>query len=234
MPETIYTIPINEAFDKTAESESACCPFCELYDMLERNAVDAVLGAAMMEPDVRIETNKLGFCRGHFNKMYEKGNRLGLALILESHISEVNDRIFKKPLFDTKGEKSEDAIEKLSHTCYLCSKIAGSLSKMFSNTIYIWETDEEFRRKFKKQRCFCLPHYKKLLEYGRSGLGKKDFADFFETAKSIEKNYINFLGEDVSWFCKKFDYRYDSEPWGNAKDSVPRALDFLAGGKTEK
>ncbi len=234
MPETIYTIPINEAFDKTSESETPSCPFCELYDMLENNALDAVLGAAMMEPDIRIETNRLGFCRGHFNKMYEKGNRLPLALILESHIAEVNDKVFKKPLFDTKGEKSESAIEKISGTCYLCSKISGSLSKMFSNTIYIWETDDEFRRKFKKQRCFCLPHYRRLLEYGRSGLGKKDFADFFEVAKGIEKKYIDSLNEDVSWFCKKFDYRYDNEPWGNAKDSIPRALDFLSGGKTER
>ena len=34
MAETIYTIPINEAFDKAEESERPICPFCELYDML--------------------------------------------------------------------------------------------------------------------------------------------------------------------------------------------------------
>ncbi|MBQ8404328.1 MAG: hypothetical protein IJX55_07900 [Clostridia bacterium] len=234
MPETIYTIPINEAFDKTEESETPSCPFCELYEMLENNALEAVMGAAMMEPDIRIETNRLGFCRNHFNRIYEKGNRLGLALILESHIAEVNEKVFKKPLFDSKGEKSEKAIESISESCYLCNKIAYSLTKMFSNTIYIWETDEDFRRKFKNQRCFCLPHYRKLLQYGRNDLDKKQFAEFFEVAKGIEKKYIESLGEDVSWFCKKFDYRYDNEPWGTAKDSVPRALDFLSGGKTEK
>ncbi len=234
MPETIYTIPINEAFDKTEESETPSCPFCELYEMLENNALEAIMGAAMMEPDIRIETNRLGFCRNHFNKIYKNGNRLGLALILESHIAEVNEKVFKKPLFDSKGEKSEKAIENISETCYLCNKIAYSLTKMYSNTIYIWETDEDFRRKFKNQRCFCLPHYRKLLQYGRSELDKKQFAEFFEVAKGIEKKYIEELNEDVSWFCKKFDYRYDDEPWGNAKDAVPRALDFLSGGKTEK
>ena len=35
------------------------------------------------------------------------------------------------------------------------------------------------------------------------------------------------LTDDVSWFCKKFDYRFDAEPWGNAKDSVERAIRFL-------
>ena len=234
MAETIYTIPINEAFDKAEDSEKPICPFCELYEMLENNALEAVMGAAMMEPDIRIETNKHGFCRGHFNRIYEKGNRLGLALILESHIAEVNEKVFKKLLFDGKGEKSEAAIEKLEESCYLCNKIAYSLTKMYDNTIYIWETDEDFRRKFKNQRCFCLPHYKKMLQYGRSGLDKKQFIEFFEVAKGIEKKYIEELNGDVSWFCKKFDYRYDNEPWGNAKDAVPRALDFLAGGKTEK
>lgn len=234
MPETIYTIPINEAFNKAANEETPSCPFCGLTKMLENNAVEAVLGAAMMEPDVRIETNRLGFCRRHFDIMYAKGNRLGLALILESHIKEINEKIFKKSLFDTKGEKSSDAIAELSESCYLCSKISSALAKMFSNTVYIWETDEEFRRKFSKQRCFCLPHYARLLEYARSELSKKQFADFFETARGIEKKYIDSLGEDVSLFCKKFDYRYKDEPWGNEKDSVPRALDFISGGKTEK
>jgi hypothetical protein len=39
--------------------------------------------------------------------------------------------------------------------------------------------------------------------------------------------YLDTLSEDVSWFCKKFDYRYESEPWKNSKDSVERAIKFL-------
>ena len=33
----------------------------------------------------------------------------------------------------------------------------------------------------------------------------------------------------MSWFCKKFDYRYENEPWGNAKDAPERARLFLSG-----
>ena len=59
--------------------------------------------------------------------------------------------------------------------------------------------------------------------------------DRLEEIKSeIEKKYIAELGNDVSWFCKKFDYRYDSEPWYNSKDAIPRALSFLSGGKNNK
>ena len=69
-----------------------------------------------------------------------------------------------------------------------------------------------------------------LLSAGRNSLQKKQFGEFFSVSREIMQKYIRSLGEDVSWFCKKFDYRYDSEPWYNAKDSVPRAINFLCGG----
>ena len=40
-------------------------------------------------------------------------------------------------------------------------------------------------------------------------------------------DYMSTLTDDVSWFCKKFDYRYGDEPWYNSKDSVERAIKFL-------
>ena len=43
------------------------------------------------------------------------------------------------------------------------------------------------------------------------------------------EKYVTSLSEDVSWFCKKFDYRYDEEPWYNSKDSVQRSIKFLTG-----
>ena len=35
--ETIYTIPINEAFENAIDGDSYDCPFCLLKAMLERN-----------------------------------------------------------------------------------------------------------------------------------------------------------------------------------------------------
>ena len=89
MPEKIYTIPVNEAFEASRDDASCGCPFCTLYNTLEENELDRILGAAMMEPDVRIETNAQGFCDTHFKMMFVRKNRLGLGLILESHIAEI-------------------------------------------------------------------------------------------------------------------------------------------------
>lgn len=232
MAEKIYTIPINEAFDKTLESETPDCPLCLMRRMLEKNELDRIMGAAMMEPDVRIETNKKGFCRKHFDMMTGGGgSRLPLALMLESHIAETEKEIFSGgTLFDGKGLKEEEKLKKLDDSCYVCSRTEDAFSKMLGTVIYLWENEEEFREKYKRQPCFCLPHYKLLLSAGRNSLQKKQFGEFFSVSREIMQKYIRSLGEDVSWFCKKFDYRYDSEPWYNAKDSVPRAINFLCGG----
>ncbi len=86
MKEKLYTIPLMDAFK--AEDE---CPFCFVERQLEQHAMDFVLGAgaSYMEDDVRAETDKMGFCRTHYKKMYDYGNRLGTGLIL-------------KPIFSTK------------------------------------------------------------------------------------------------------------------------------------
>ena len=83
MSEKIYTIPVNEAFEACAEDKSRGCPFCRLYNKLEADETDLILGASMMEPDVRIKTNEKGFCATHFQMLLSGKNRLGLGLMLD-------------------------------------------------------------------------------------------------------------------------------------------------------
>ena len=71
MLEKIYTIPVNEAFDQCRGNEAEGCPFCKLYRRLENDEIEIILGASMMEPDIRIQTNRLGFCGRHFDIMFD-------------------------------------------------------------------------------------------------------------------------------------------------------------------
>ena len=87
--EQIYTIPVHEAFEAGAADPACGCPMCALYRRLEENELDMILGASMMEPDIRIQTNKEGFCRTHYDMMFVRKNRLGMALTLESHLNEL-------------------------------------------------------------------------------------------------------------------------------------------------
>ncbi len=227
--EQIYTIPVNEAFDAVAEKPECGCPFCLLYNKLQDDEIDIILGASMMEPDIRIKTNEEGFCNRHFGIMLGRRRMLGVGLILESHLAEVKKRIDGPSLFGNKAHSAVDSLGKLESSCYVCGRIKKNLDAMTATAVYLWESDPNFPTKFAKAPCFCLPHYRAMMEYASAKMHKKVFTDFYKAAHGIEEKYITSLTEDVSWYCKKFDYRYDDEPWYNSKDSVPRAVKFLSG-----
>ena len=90
MKEKIYTIPVNEAYDKDCE-----CPMCLLESNLEKEALEYNLGAAMMEEDFRGYSDKTGYCNRHFGKFFEMPNKLPLALVLDTHMEEVRKELGK-------------------------------------------------------------------------------------------------------------------------------------------
>ena len=225
--EQIYTIPVNEAFEASAADKSCGCPFCALYNKLENDELELILGASMMEPDVRIKTNKKGFCRTHYDMMFVRKNRLGMALTLESHLDELKRELRDGGLGGGMGNKPIKRIGELENTCYVCDRIEFNFEHMVETAVLLWSTDENFPAKLKAQPYFCLPHYKKLLQYGQNRLQKKKLQEFAKQVEEIQEKYLEELKDDVSWFCKKFDYRYDEEPWYNSKDSVERSIKFL-------
>ncbi len=234
--EQIYTIPINEAFDEVREDPSRGCPVCRIMAKLEENELDLILGASMMEPDIRIRTNKEGFCGTHYEKMLGMKNRLGLALMLESHLDEVKRGLEGSLLSALVGKKHEAAgkyMEKMKGSCYICGKVSTHLSRMLSNLAELYRTDAEFRAKYAEMPYFCIPHAKALLDGARKEMAGKELSAFTDVTMRVEKAYLESLKDDVSWFCKKFDYRYGDEPWGNAKDAPQRAAAFLTGKREE-
>ena len=222
-----FTIPVNEAFEKSAANPACGCPLCSLYRKLEEDELDLILGASMMEPAIRIKTNKSGFCRTHYDLMFTRKNRLGMALTLESHLKELRHEIKNGGLIGGGGARPIKRIGELESTCYICDRITNNFEHMVDTAVYLWETDPAFKKKLKAQPMLCLPHYRKLLQYGQKRLGKKHIGDFADQCASVVEKYMEELEKDVSWFCKKFDYRYDKEPWYNSKDAVERAFKFL-------
>ena len=120
MKEMIHTIPVNEAFEAQDE-----CPFCFLERQAEQSAIRYVAGngASYMEPDVRAATDRKGFCGVHMKKLYDYGNALGNALMLQTHMAGLIEDFqyqrenfqapAKKSLF---GKKKAQATTKMAHT----------------------------------------------------------------------------------------------------------------------
>ena len=228
--EQIYTIPVNEAFDDSRENPSCGCPICTLFRRLEEDELQLILGASMMEPDIRQQTNRLGFCDKHFAMMLTRKNRLGMALMLESHLDEMRDRIFPHGLAALVSRSgAEHALAELEDSCYICKRVDFHLSNMISTVVLLWESDYTFREKFAAQPRFCLPHYRRLIAYADKRLNKKDRAAFRDAAEKIELAYYDSLREDVKEFCRSFDYRFEGEQSPESKTAVDRAVRFLSG-----
>ena len=152
-----------------------------------------------------------------------------MGLMLESHLAEVKKRIDGQTLFGKKPQAAISSLGELEESCYVCARIEKNLNAMMATAVYLFESDPNFKKKFEGAPYFCLPHYRAMLDYASKKMNKKAFAELYGTAHGIEERYVDTLTSDVSWFCKKFDYRYDEEPWYNSKDSVPRAVKFLSG-----
>ncbi|MGN1409861.1 MAG: DUF6062 family protein, partial [Eubacteriales bacterium] len=127
------------------------------------------------------------------------------------------------------GENAAKRLDKLEHSCYICDRIDYNFTRMIETAALLWQNDEKFRVKAKSAPYFCLNHYGKFIRAAKERLSKKEFAEFYKEISEVEKNYFDKLRADVSWFCKKFDYRYEEEPWGDAKDAPERAKLFLNG-----
>ena len=227
--EQIYMIPVNEAVDASIVEPEIGCPICKLYKKLQEDELDIILGASMMEPDIRIKTNEQGFCLTHYNMMLGRRRMLGMGLMMESHLAEVRKLLDGKGLFGSKAQSAMSGLLKLEDDCYVCGRIEKNLSAMIATFSYLYESDYAFREKTAKIPWLCLPHYRRLLDYSSKKMPKRTFAEFYSALYKIETDYLEALSGDVSWFCKKFDYRYDQEPWYNSKDSVKRGVKFLGG-----
>lgn len=230
MNEQLYTIPVNDAYDKECE-----CPVCSMFEVLQNNAIDFVMGPSYMEDDVRMETDKLGFCANHIKLMYRNQNRLGLALMLKTHM----DQTIKDLTPFMKGKQSQatglfkkkegsfpiaDYIENLDQSCYVCKKINRMFELHVSSLLYLYRKEEEFRVKFRNSKGICSKHYGLLYRQGQQYFHSEIKEQFLTDLNSIYLENMERVRDDLDWFIDKFDYRYVNEPWKNSKDALPRTI----------
>ena len=239
MKEQIHTIPVNEAFEAGDE-----CPFCFLERKAEQSAIRYVAGngASYMEPDVREATAQKGFCRHHMKLLYDYGNTLGNALMLQTHMGGVVEAIraerenFKAPgkkgLFAKKKPVQEETLSQrmmqIVDSCYICDKMDYNMERYLA-TFFVLIREAEFRKKVEGSKGFCLRHFAMLMEAAESQLSKDQRDWFYDTVFSLMEENMTRVKEDLDWFIAKHDYRNASAGWKNSQDAVPRTMQKLEG-----
>lgn len=241
MREHIDTIPVNEAFASGHE-----CPFCYLERMAEQRAIRYILGpgASYMEPDVRAMTDKQGFCREHFKKMYDFSNQLGSALIMQTYLARLLEELdreeanfeipAKRTHFGGKKADSEDSgllawAKEKGSSCCLCQKLEYNMERYY-RTFFVMLKEEEFRSRVEGSKGFCMRHFARLLELAKTELPNGQREWFYKAVIPLMKENLLRVKGDLDHFVSMFDYRSAGKDWGNAKDAVSRTMQKLQGG----
>lgn len=236
MKEAIETTPVIEAFESGDE-----CPFCYLERWAEQRAINYVVGpcASYMEPEVRAINDREGFCGSHLKKLYDFGNSLGNALIMQTHLIELCRELEQElDRFTAPGKrgllhKPEEPsvlgwLRRRNHSCYLCSRVESSMHRYYA-TFYVLLKDPEFRSRVENSKGFCFRHFEKLLEQAGEHLPNGQREWFYTVVPQIMKDNLARVQEDLSWFIAKFDYRNAAADWKNSKDAVSRSMQKLQG-----
>lgn len=242
MKEKLYTIPMNDAVNAMDE-----CPFCYVERNIEQDLMDFCLGSgsSYMESDVRDATDKEGFCRMHFKKMFDYGNTLGNAWILKTHYKRINQEMKKitsayspsklslRDRFKKNGESANPVgmwVKEKEASCYICNRYKDTYARYLDTFFVMYQRDEEFRKKISSGKGFCLPHFGDLCEAAEERLSEKEKAEFFQMLFRVMEENMERLSEDVSWMVEKFDYRNQDADWKNSKDAIQRGMQKLKGG----
>lgn len=224
MKETIATIPINDIF-----AENDGCPICRMTRLLEKNAVEYITGPAMMTPEVRVETNKKGFCHRHLSQMIVSGKRLSNALTLETHLQEIMENYIPVVSNGKTDKKRLKALDEINRSCFVCDRIELEAAHLYDTVCSHWAEDTEFRKAYANQKYICLKHYYRLTAFAQENMKKKYLPEFCKATTDLTMGYLKELKNDLTHFCSMFDYRSKGADWGNSKDSIERTLEFLTG-----
>lgn len=231
----LETIPLWEAM----EADSPC-PLCALRQKCEASEIERSLGGSVMEPDERIRVNEHGICAHHHQMLFDMKNRLGHALLTDSHTKELLKKLNKlelpaegkRGLFG--GGKADlaplaDALDALCRDCVICTEIDSHMERYLYTFLHLWKTDSAFRQKWEDSKGLCMPHASQLLKAAQKHLNGQQQRDFAQSLLNKLKECLAQDEKDLEWFTLKFDYRNQQKPWGNSRNALERTINRLRG-----
>lgn len=229
MKERIYSIPLTEALE-----ENSGCPLCTLEKKLQEQAVEYFLGPSMMEPDSREMTNEKGFCKNHIKMLFDRNNRLSLALMLETHIKELEKsmEIPKKSGMFSKEAPADifsSNLYRKATSCALCEKLDSQMSDAAENFAHLWANEADFRKMFENSKGLCLEHTALAAQKSSGEIHGKKKEEFLLMLAENQKKQLGALYENLHNFTLSFDYRNAGKELSTEeKESVKTAISYLS------
>ena len=195
------------------------CPLCEIKKVVEEQFLYEFLNDAVMEDNTRIKVGKLGFCSRHFDMLFNRQNKLSVALQIRTRVKNL-----QKTLTEVKSVgsaiKQAKMIEESGKTCVICDLTEESMVKYYKTIAQMFAREREFFKTLLSSKGFCMHHYAELLKYSKSaGFFVKEYLSLIS---SVQKRNVERLQSELKKFCDKHDYRNALEPLGSSETALPR------------
>ncbi|MBQ8081728.1 MAG: hypothetical protein IJ240_07490 [Clostridia bacterium] len=214
------------------------CPFCALRDMIEKQSVQRFLGGAVMQPDMRLRTNAVGFCAAHHRLLMAEKDYHGYALMMQTRLTEVRAQveasIRRLPaqgggrLFGHRGEALASVQGAVSR-CLVCESIAEHHQKYLDTFLQLYGQDPAFREAFSACPGICLSDLPEVAEAARAKLSGPVLKEFLQTLSDTALRALSVAQEDLDALCSSFHVGSEHKDNPRCRGALERAVNLLRG-----
>jgi len=214
------------------------CPLCTLREGAEETYLRSFQHSRVMEPGVRVKTNESGFCPDHYRKLYGRENKLGLGLVVHTHLQkklpELSAAFKAIRAAGRKGRKFDDAaasLSRLQDRCFICDLLEMDEDRYAFTILYLWSKDADFMPIFRSSNGFCLRHFLSILAKARAMLRADRLERWLEDVVSLMTESLEHLERDLEAFTQLHHDAHKGLGTEQERTALARTLQKLAGGR---
>jgi hypothetical protein len=219
---------VHDAYQRGGE-----CPLCDLEEAAEQTYLRSFQHSRVMEPSVRVQTNKEGFCADHHRKLYTGENKLGVGLVIHTRLQSVAaelDDILGKSVGKRGVPRAAERVRALEESCFLCRMLGQDRQRYAFTILYLWARDPDFPAVFRASRGFCLPHFRVMLEEGLRAMRGDRLERWLAEAGPLMQDSLRSLERDLHAFTQLHRAENSSLGTDAERTALARTLQKLAGG----
>jgi len=201
------------------------CALCEMQERSTHRYMESLLYESVNDPDLRKKLlQSRGFCGRHADILLSFGDGLGVAILYQDQVEQALDLLQRLGSMSNKKLLKNACTEWEKRTsCPVC------LLEDKDNALRISDllgglSEPDMRRALEQSPGLCFPHLLKLLMTVNDSSLRQYLID-------LHHSKFSHLLDELREFCRKHDYRYSREKYGEEVDAWERAVNMLRGRK---
>jgi hypothetical protein len=207
------------------------CAICRLVERAGSSYLEYILYDLVNDPDVQKEfRSSLGLCERHAQRMLEKGDGLGVAILYRAVVNELLGLLSKPPgaprskaslaKLIGKPTRADPAIPEPGDDCMVCNA-EGEAERRYLQVLLEGARDGSLDDLVGGSGSVCVRH----LSRASVVAGDKLPSALIDAAREV----FGDLESDLVRYVEHSDYRFRDEPWGKERDSWKRVVAQMLG-----